>query len=247
MEQYIAIIVSTLALTVSAITAYLTLFRRGTVCMTQPTVIFFGPDGRSSESDHSANKVYLRTLLYATSKRGRIIESMFVKLRWGETSQNFNIWVYGDDSLARGSGIFVGENGVACNHHFLLPKDGVGFEFRSGEYEVEVFALLAGETKHRNLLAIRLTLPDHIGAKLSDPRAGVYFDWGPDSQQYQPHVDTRPEPKLPEALLESLIAMGSPPLKTEPEKTGRNEKKKRKGASEGLPAEPAAAPDHGGN
>jgi len=101
--------------------------------MTKPTIIFFGFDGGiSNDGSLPPLKVFLRALLYATSKRGRIVESMFVRLRRGESVQNFNIWVYGDESLARGSGVFVGENGVACNHHFLLLADGTKFEFIAG-------------------------------------------------------------------------------------------------------------------
>jgi hypothetical protein len=44
MADPISITVSVLALAVSSVTAWLTLFRRGTVKMTQPTSIFFGPD-----------------------------------------------------------------------------------------------------------------------------------------------------------------------------------------------------------
>ena len=112
MPQSISIVVSVPALAISVATAWLTLFRRGTVRMTQPTTIYFGADASSSPSP----KVYLRTLLYSTAKRGQIIESMFVKLRRGESIQTFNIWVYGEGSLARGSGLYVGENGVTCNH-----------------------------------------------------------------------------------------------------------------------------------
>jgi hypothetical protein len=43
--QVIAITISALALTISALTAWLTMFRRGTVKMTHPSVIYFGPDG----------------------------------------------------------------------------------------------------------------------------------------------------------------------------------------------------------
>ena len=102
----ISFVISALALVVSMVTAWLTLFRRGTVLMTQPTVIYFGPDGPPSSANHPL-KVYLRTLLYATSKRGCIIESMYTRVRRGETTQNFNIWVYGEDKLTRGSGLFV--------------------------------------------------------------------------------------------------------------------------------------------
>ena len=36
---------------------------------------------------------FLRTLLFSTSKRGLVIESMHVALARNETHQNFNIWV----------------------------------------------------------------------------------------------------------------------------------------------------------
>jgi hypothetical protein len=87
--------------------------------MTQPTVIFFGPDTPRAREDTPLPKVFLRTLLFSTSKRGRVIESMHVALSRNETHQNFNIWVYGDEKLVRGSGLFVGETGVAATHHFL--------------------------------------------------------------------------------------------------------------------------------
>ena len=106
--------------------------------MTQPTAIFFGPDSPRSRDDILLPKVYLRTLLFSTSKRGRVIESMHVTLSRNETHQNFNIWVYGEDNLVRGSGLFVGETGIAANHHFLTPKDGSYFRFTEGRYRLEV-------------------------------------------------------------------------------------------------------------
>ncbi|HWN99986.1 MAG TPA: hypothetical protein VNS63_12045 [Blastocatellia bacterium] len=39
-----SIVISVSALVVSVTTAWLTLFRRGTIRMTQPTLVFFGPD-----------------------------------------------------------------------------------------------------------------------------------------------------------------------------------------------------------
>src|SRR5712691_2041343 len=105
----LTIVVSITALAVSATTAWLTLLRRGSIRMTQPTLVFFGPDGPSG-----GPKVFLRTLLYSTAKRGQIVENMFLKLRRRESVQTVNVWVYGDGPLARGSGIFVGEAGVTC-------------------------------------------------------------------------------------------------------------------------------------
>jgi hypothetical protein len=68
MPPAISVVVSTLALTISMVTAWLTLFRRGTVRMTRPTAIYFGADGSVDRSP----KVYLRTvireLLHMTQK-----------------------------------------------------------------------------------------------------------------------------------------------------------------------------------
>lgn len=130
-----SITISVLALAVSTVTAWLTLFRRGSVKMTQPTVIFFGPDTPRARDDNPLPKVFLRTLLFST------------------TRQNFNIWVYGDEKLVRGSGLFVGETGVAANHHFLTPRDGSGFCFTEGRYRLEVFAHLLGDTEEIRLFS----------------------------------------------------------------------------------------------
>ena len=187
------------ALAVSLTNAYLTLLRRGTVRMTQPTTVFFGPDG--SANDTAAPKVYLRTLLYSTAKRGQIVESMFIKLRRGESVQTFNIWVHGEHSLVRGSGLYVGENGVVCNHHFLLPADGTRFEFLPGEYKVEVYASLVGRAKALLLATVKLTVAERVAAELQDNQSGAYFDWGPDSQRYHAHVRHKPKSLLAESFV----------------------------------------------
>jgi hypothetical protein len=184
----IAVTVSTLALAVSATTAWLTLFRRGTVKMTQPTVIYLGAD--SSFNGPPPPKVYLRTLLFATAKRGRVIESMHVRVTRNETHQNFNIWVHGETKvLVRGSGLFVGETGVAANHHFLTPRDARGFRFSEGLYRIEVFAHLLGDRERTLLFSQALEITRELAAQLAEPGAGLYFDWGPDSSRYLPHIE----------------------------------------------------------
>ncbi len=120
--------------------------------MTQPTVVFFGPDGGRRDSEKPRLKVFLRTLLYSTSRRGQTLESMHVNLQRGESKQNFSIWVYGDDRLARGSGIYVGNDGVACNHHFLLPEDGADFKLLPGQYTVRVYAKRVSDRDPANSL-----------------------------------------------------------------------------------------------
>jgi hypothetical protein len=187
--QVINIILSVLALVISGTIAWLTL-RHGTVRMTQPTTIYFGFDIMIASP-----KVYLRTLLYSSAKRGQIIESMFVKLQRGESIQTFKIWVYGEDSLARGSGLYVGEEGVAYNHHFTLPSDGTRFEFLPGDYRVEVYASLVGKTPLL-LYATNLTLAEQAASQLKNTDCGVFFDWGPDSGRYHAHVRKRPPSEI---------------------------------------------------
>lgn len=200
-----SIIVSTLALVVSSVTAWLTLFRRGTVKMTQPTVIYFGPDKAREDEDVPPPKVYLRTLLFSTAKRGRVIECMYVSLSRNESRQNFNIWVYGYKSLVRGSGLFVSDTGVEANHHFLTPPDDSAYRFTAGHYTLEVFARLLGDSSNIRLFSQTLQITQEIATALAEPHAGLYFDWGPDSSRYLPHIEKRPPLPSPERFLEALF------------------------------------------
>jgi len=187
MSPWLSLTISCLAIAISGITAWLTFFRKGKLVMTQPTVVFFGPD----KDVH--DKVYLRTLLYSTAKRGQVLESLHVTLHRNESKQNFNIWVYGDKgNLKRGSGLFVPQEGVTFDHHFLLPKDGAGFNFLAGNYKLIVYAKLVGKKAHE-LMSINLHITEEQGKQLAEPSTGIYFDWGPDQQDYYSHLDTKPE------------------------------------------------------
>jgi hypothetical protein len=79
MAEPIATTILVLALFLSGIIASLPLFRRGSIRMTQPTVIFFGLDF-GHRNDSTLPKVYFRALLFSMSKRGHVIESMYVAL-----------------------------------------------------------------------------------------------------------------------------------------------------------------------
>jgi hypothetical protein len=186
----IAVIVAVLSFTVSLVTAWLTLIRRGTITMTQPTVIFFGPETPRRRGEQARLKVYLRTLLFATSKRGRVIESMHVAFSHDGALHDFDIWVYGERlKLVRGSGLFVGERGIAANHHFLMPPDAASFALTEGLYRLDVFARLLGDDQAKQLFSQELTISPEIAASLAEPGTGVYFDWRPSSARYMPHVD----------------------------------------------------------
>jgi hypothetical protein len=204
MADPIATTISIFALAVSSATAWLTLFRRGTVKMTQPTVIYLGPDAPRGPDSAPPPKVYLRALLFSTSKRGRIVESMHVSLTRNESSQNFNIWVYGDDKLVRGSGLFIGDTGVAANHHFLTPKDGSKFQFVEGAYTLKVFAKILGDTEPVMLLSQRLEIARDDAQALKGSETGLYFDWGADSERYIPHVEQRRPSPDPEDIMKLL-------------------------------------------
>ncbi len=206
MTEWVAVTISAFALTVSAITAWLTLFRAGQLRMTQPTVVFFGPDGGRSDGEKPRLKVFLRTLFYSTARRGQTVESMHVNLQRGESKQNFSIWVYGDDRLARGSGLHVGAEGVACNHHFLLPEDGADFRLLAGQYNVRVFAKRVSDREPRELAHLVLSIAESQAKELRKDDAGIYFDWGPDQQAYHAHVEIRKPRPLPPWLLEAAAA-----------------------------------------
>lgn len=195
MNEWIAVGISGFALAVSAGTAWLTVFRTGKLRMTQPTVFFFGPDGGREDSEQPLPKVFLRTLLYSTARRGQTVESLYINVQRGESRQNFSIWVYGDDRLARGSGLYVGFEGVSCNHHFLLPKNSSIFEWLDGQYTVKVFAKVVSDRKPRLLRKISMSITESQAKELRQDNAGIYFDWGPDQQAYQANIEIRnPEP-----------------------------------------------------
>jgi hypothetical protein len=184
--------VSALALIISLVTAWLTFFRRGSLRMTQPTVIFFGPDGGRPPGRKPKLKVFLRTLLFSTSRRGQTVESLYVNLQRRESKQNFSIWVYGDKTLARGSGLHVGFEGMACNHHFLLPDDETQFPLLPGDYVLRVFGKRVCDRGPQQLSQISLYLSERDAQQLLEEGTGIYFDWGPDQEKYYTHIDRRP-------------------------------------------------------
>ncbi|XLS27959.1 hypothetical protein ACJD0Z_12205 [Flavobacteriaceae bacterium M23B6Z8] len=186
--DYITLTISLVALGISGLTFWLTRFKSGVVRMTRPTVIFFGPDGAGAEH----KKVFIRTLLYSTSDKGKYVQNMFVRLQRGESVQNFNVWVYDNNGLVRGSGLFVNKSGIACNHHFLLPKDGTNYDFFAGDYLLQVYVESVDENPKmifERLLTLTKNQEDEIKSKM----AGIYFDWAPNTQNYFSHIDSGPK------------------------------------------------------
>ncbi|SEK87978.1 hypothetical protein [Xaviernesmea oryzae] len=186
----IALIISGMALAVSAITAWLTFFRIGKLRMTRPSLIFFGYDTTPGKPDP---KVFLRGLLFSTSKRGQLIENLYVRLKRGEAAQNFSLWFHGDSNgLSVGGGLFVGSDGVATNHHFVLSSDQKHFSFQPGILSLEVFGNVVGKQTEL-LFKTELTLTSEHAEALSNIDCGLHFNWGPESRTYYAHIDRRPE------------------------------------------------------
>ena len=49
-----------------------------------------------------------------------------------------------------------------------------------------------------------LTITRELADSLAEPGTGLYFDWGPDSGRYLPHVDKRPPLPDPEDFIGAL-------------------------------------------
>jgi hypothetical protein len=192
-----SLIISSIALLISAATFWLTKIKRGAIKMTRPTIIFFGPDGRGQEH----KKVFIRTLLYSTSDQGQYIQNMFVRLQRGESIQNFNVWVYDSNGLVRGSGLFIPKTGIASNHHFLMPKDGSNYEFLNGDYNLQVYIEPIDKTP-KKIFEQTLTLTKIQQEEMSTKKAGIYFDWAPNTQNYSSHVDaeSKKDRSLPDII-----------------------------------------------
>lgn len=202
---YFSVVIAMLALSVSALTLWLTHMRKGKVKLTRPAVVYFGPDGSRDEGLNGNPKIYLRGLLISDSKRGRIVENLHATLQHNESKQNFNVWVYGDDRLVRGSGLFVGDTGVVANHHFLLPKSGNGFKFQAGKYRLDIYASILGNKKISLLFTDSFDISSAEASTIASGMGGLYFDWGPQSNGYISHLD-RPtnRPSVPQDVKQSL-------------------------------------------
>lgn len=178
----IPLLISVVSLLLSVTVAWLTLLRRGNLGMTQPMLIGF-------LYENEQPKIFFRAMLYATGKRGHIVEALYVKVRHADSTQTFSFWMYGETKeLKIGSGLRVGDDGVSFNHHFLPPKDASSFKFPVGEYAIDAYARILNRNAPVLLSTVRLTLSSELAAGLCDRTNGVLFTWSPDSQDYRGNV-----------------------------------------------------------
>ncbi|MEL7657258.1 MAG: hypothetical protein AAGU75_15285 [Bacillota bacterium] len=192
MADPISIGISSMALFVSATTLWFTLLRQGRLAMTKPTIVFFGYEGNAP---YLKPKIFLRTLLYSTSIRGKIIEGMYLKLKRGGNEKVFSFWGYGErEKLVPGSGLYVGQTGIAANHHFVIAMDDNTYKFEAGDYIIQVFARLVGKKAPLQLSTIQISFLEEHASVLSQRNGmyGVVFELGPDNQGYIGHINERP-------------------------------------------------------
>ncbi|MGB7599833.1 MAG: hypothetical protein WBM24_05990 [Candidatus Sulfotelmatobacter sp.] len=173
-------IVSVISLAVSVTVAWLTLFRRGTLRMTQPVQVAFVYESEKP-------KIFLRTLLYATGKRGYVIEGLYLQVKQPDSTQTYGFWAYGErDALTVAGGLRITENGVAYNHHFLKIS-GTSW-FPEGSYEIAVYARLVNRRSSKLLARIEVALTKEEATRLHLER-GALFTWNPETHSYYPSFE----------------------------------------------------------
>jgi hypothetical protein len=188
MSDTFAIATSVLALAVSIVTAWLTFFYRGSVRITAPSMVVLSYDARGSR-DGFDPKIMVRCLIFSTGERGRVIETLFARLRNDASDELFPVWgMDADSKLVRGGGLWVGKIGVAAWQHFVANTD---FQFQPGTYTLEVFARVHGSNRPRKLWSTVLSLPQACAPSRHDGRDQVWFDREPQSGQLQPRLESR--------------------------------------------------------
>ena len=187
--ESISSVVSVIALGVSLFTAWFTIFRRGSVQSTHPSFVAFRYDFVGKEVPQA--KIFLRTLLFSTGKKGWVIESLFLRVDEGSRHEEFSFWGYGDKDLVRGSGMFVPENGVVTNHHFNPLHTASLFRFYQGTYKLELVAKLVGRKKLVPLWAIAVDVPSGTFDTAIARDTAVFFNWSPEQKQYVASVEKR--------------------------------------------------------
>ena len=170
--EYISISIAVTSLVISLGTFWLAFVHRGRLAMTKPTIVFFGYDTVPKPTP----KVFLRTLLYSTARRGQVVEGMYARVRHGEDERVFSFWGYGEtEKLSAGSGLHVSRGGLAANHHFVLSVHEEDYRFKPGTHEIEVIADVVGRRKPVILSVIKLSVSDELATALQR-QEGVLFE-----------------------------------------------------------------------
>ena len=182
--------VSVAALVISLFTLWFTAFRRGTICSTHPSFIAFRYDFVGKEVPQA--KIFFRALLFSTSKRGQVVESLWLRVSEGSRRAEFSFWGLGDKDLMRGSCLFVPETGIATNHHFNPIDSEVLFPFSGGSYSVELVAKIVGESRSQSLWTVTVEMPEDVWGSRIDRETAVFYSWSAEQLCYVMSIEKRP-------------------------------------------------------
>jgi hypothetical protein len=187
LKDLFTISISVLSLLLSAYAVWVTQFNHGRLRMTRPTLLCLKRDLPSG-----VPKIFLRTCLFTTGSKGRVIENMFLRVRQAQGFFTFDFWGHTTESgkLTLGSGLSVGPTGVASDHHFN-PSEGavVDFLYVDGDYEVEVFASVIGRKEPQLLHRLRFSVSSTQAAELIQiPTREMYLFWSADRSSYKGNV-----------------------------------------------------------
>jgi hypothetical protein len=156
--------------------------------MTRPSFVGFVWDTPGGEP-----KIFLRTMLYATGKRGYIVNALYLKVFNSGGEHIFSFWtVKTENPMTIGSGLKVDENGVSADFHFLPPKEAHNFQFVEGEYDISVIAGVVNQKSSLLLWKLKLALSQEQ-AKAMRPNMlnGVFFNWQPEQGSYHSYIEAR--------------------------------------------------------
>jgi len=187
------IMTSTLAVAsflLSLLTLWLTQFRHGRLKMTQPTLICL-----KREMPAVRPKIFLRTLLFTTASKGSVVENMYLRVHQPMGTFLFDFWGHTDaGKLTLGSGLFVGQEGIACDHHFNPRHGSEDFLFHNGAYQVEVYATTVGRKRPWKLMEVTFTIDGQQAAELIQIlNRELYLFWNPQIRSYEAQVERPPQ------------------------------------------------------
>ena len=187
LKDFLTIGISIVSLCVSAYAVWIAQFNRGRLQMTRPTLLCL-----KREMPSALPKIFLRTCLFTTGSKGRVIEGMFLRVRQAQGEFTFDFWGHSMENgkLTLGSGLPVGSTGVASDHHFN-PREGSGINFLyvPGDYQIDVYASIVGQRKAKLLYRASFSINSLQSVELVQiPTREMYLIWNADTRSYDSHV-----------------------------------------------------------
>lgn len=185
-KDVLSVVMSGISLAVSIYAVWVAQFNRGRLKMTRPTLLCL-----KREMPNGLPKIFLRTCLFTTGSKGRVIEGMFLRVRHSYGAFTFDFWGHTENGkLTLGSGLYVGPAGTASDHHFNPRQDAsIDFLYVAGDYQVDVFATIVGRKKPKLLHRLSFSVDGEQSAELIQiPTREMYLVWNADTLSYDGHV-----------------------------------------------------------